>query len=130
MDIAADVGTEIGLHAKQAGYQAVGGFKEFGSEFFKQLFGGLKGQSKDEIDAAKLADDEFSNQAYGQQVEQMYTEFRAKQAREAQMKKEVSEQQKEEKKLEELNTKRAQRQDVTNAIGRSSAETGKSYGAE
>lgn len=133
MDIAADVASELGVHTKQAGTQAIGGFKDFFGEFAGQLTGSKKVPTEEEVAASKVADDESSNQEYLQlrnQVAEIYRESRAESARKEQMRRQQEVQQTEEKKLEELNTKRAMRRDVAVAIGKSSAETGKSYGAE
>lgn len=135
MDIAGDVASEAGVHAKQVAGDAVSGVKEFSTEFIKQLFGGGKTPpiSDDDLAKKKEADDTFSNSEYLQtraQVEAIYNEYRAKKQREEQMRQQQDVQQEETKKIQELNQKRAVQHDVVTAMGKGSAETGRNYGAE
>lgn len=140
MDIAADLAMEAKLHTQHAGNQAVTGFKDFGSEFIKQLFGFGKGQqsvSDDQLSQLKTDDKAFSDAAYAQtraQVMSIYETHRQKR-----MKEEEDRRQREkleaEKRMqrirgETLAGSQRNQVDVQTAMSKASAETGKTYGAE
>lgn len=140
MDIAADLATEARLHTQTAGKQAVAGFKDFGTEFIKQLFGLGKGQtavSDDQLAKMKSDDKSFSDEAYLQtraQVIAMYEAYRQKRLKEEEERRE-KERFEAEKKMQKLRgetivTKQQKQQDIATAMGKASAETGRSYGSE
>lgn len=135
MDIAADLASEARMHVRQAGVQAVGGAKGFGSDILRQILGGNNASanlSDDELAKKQEASEELDKQAYLEtraRVQSIYDEHRAKRQREEQARQQVVAQE-ETKKIQELNTKRATQHDVAVAIGKGSAETGRNYGAE
>lgn len=141
MDIAADVATEGRLHAKQATKNVIGAFKDFGTEFVKQMFGqgnnAPANVTDDQIAQMKTDDKTFSDAAYSDtrgRIIAMYEEHRMKKLREEEEKRELErvENQKKMEKLrgETLVAKQQKSQDIATAMGKASAETGRSYGAE
>ncbi len=144
MDMADDLAVEAKIHVRQAGYSAVAGAKqvgstaaagvrEFGTEFLKQMLGHsgtTPPVSDDDLAKKQAADEEFSNNAYLQTVRAIYSEHRAKRQKEEQMRQQQEVQVKQEKTMDDLNQKRQMRADVATAVGKNSAETGRSWGAE
>lgn len=147
MDMADDLAVEAKIHARQVGDSAVSGVKqassnaaagvkEFGTEFIKQMFGhggNTPPVSDDDLAKKKEADDKFSDNAYLEtraRVEAIYNEHRVKRQKEEQMRQQQDVQVKQEKTMDDLNQKRQMRADVAAAVGKNSAETGRSWGAE
>jgi hypothetical protein len=134
MDLAADLASQARIHFRQARMEAVSGAKSVGSDFFKQMLG--RSQTP-VLTSAQIAEKEEATAKLDQQayletrakVQAIYEEHRTKRLQEEQARQQQV-QIEETKKLEELNQKRAMHQDVANAIGKSSAETGRNYGAE
>lgn len=140
MDIAADLATEAKLHTQTAGKSAVSGFRDFGGEFIKQLLGGGKTPASvtdDQMANMNSNDKAFSDESYAKaraQVMAIYEEYRIKRLREEEEKKEKEKQESVQRMArlrgETTASKQVKSQDIATAMGKASAETGKSYGAE
>lgn len=146
MIIADDLAVEAKIHAKQAGYSAIAGAKqagnsaasgvrEFGTEFLKQMLGHsgtTPPVSDDDLAKKQAVDDEKSKQEYldlRAKVAAIYSDQRVKSQKQEQLRQQEV-QVKQEKILDDLNQKRQMRADVATAVGKNSAETGRSWGAE
>lgn len=140
MDIAADLATEAKLHTTTAGQNAVAGFRDFGSEFVKQLFGWGKGTapvSDDQLSKMNTNDKVQSEAAYAQtraQVMAIYETYRQKRLKEEEEKREreklEAQQRMQRIRGETLAASQRKQVDVATAMSKASAETGKTYGAE
>ncbi len=135
MDMADDLAVEAKIHARQVGYSAVAGVREFGTEFLKQMLGhsgATSPVSDDDLAKKQAVDDEKSKQEYldlRAKVAAIYSDHRVKSQKEEQMRQQQDVQVKE-KTMDDLNQKRQMRADVAAAVGKNSAETGRSWGAE
>lgn len=141
MDIAADLAMEAQLHAQTAGKSAVNGLKGFGGDFIHQLFGGGNNTpsnvSDDQLANMQSNDRVASDASYAQSraaVMAIYEEYRMKRKREEEERREKEKQENQQQmaKLrgETRAATQARSQDIAIAMGKASAETGKSYGAE
>ena len=131
----ADFASETVMGTKHAAGQVKSGAVDFGKEFFGQLFGLKNGDSvptDEEVNTKDSEDKEFSDAAYAEtlaRVHQMYADYAAKKRQEELARQAEENEKKQEKVLDDLNKKRKHYQDVQVAVGKASAETGRSYGA-
>lgn len=127
MDITGDVREEIASHTKQAGSGVLEDIKKIPGTFVRQV----TGKSNAELDAAQKADEQFSNDAHAQLVKKIYEDYDIKEARKKQLAQNQEVRQEDADKLADLNERKQQtQQDVAVAVGKSSAETSRSYGSE
>lgn len=138
MDLSADAVSSAEIVAKKSQYKVGNAARDIGSDILRQLFGIKRGDVvPTEGDVKKLDknDTEFSDKAYAAtraKIIQMYESHRIKRLKEAESARVAQIQQKQAKDFTQLEQTRINRQkrDVAAAIGKNSAETGRSYGAE
>ncbi len=141
MDIAADLGSEAKRHSQHVGKSAISGVRDFGTEFIKQLFGGGNSVpanvSDDQLAQMDSNDKAFSDAAYldtRARIMAIYEEYRMKRLKEEEERREKERLESQQKMArlrgETIVQKQQKQQDIANAMGKASAETGRSYGAE
>jgi|SRR3989344_3657377 len=133
------IAADVAETATSAGRGFFGELKKVGKSAFSQLLGNSSDPVVDEKEIAKLKkkDNEFSEAeraAIRAKITEMYLSHDAVKKKEEQLEKEQEEQKREFEKLEKINELRqsgnAVNVNVGTAIGKASAETGRSYGAE
>lgn len=134
-----NVASNVAEAAGSAGQGFLGELKKIGQTAFSQLIGANTAQvpGEGELKRMKMSDDEFSKAeiaALRAKIASMYQSYDSLKKKEEKLEEEQQQQEEEFKKLEEINELRqsgnAVNVDVKTAIGKASAETGKSYGAE
>ena len=134
-----NVAGDVAEAAGSAGQGFLGELKKIGKTAFSQLIGASNAQplSDEELEKKKKSDDDFSQGEIAQlraRIASIYKGYDALKKKEEKLEEEQEKQEEEFKKLEEINELRqsgnAVNVNVKTAVGKASAETGKSYGNE
>lgn len=134
-----NVAGDVAETATSAGSAFVNELKKIGQTAFSQLIGANTSQipGEEELKKMKKSDKEFSEAEIAQlraKIASMYQGYDALKKKEEKLEEEQKKQEDEFKKLEEINELRqsgnAVNVAVKTAVGKTSAETGKFYGAE